>query len=60
MAISDIMLGNHIKAYKALNGLLDILPDGEVKADFAQFVALVQKETKDPSGTKKPNNNEIE
>jgi tetratricopeptide (TPR) repeat protein len=43
MAVSDIMFGNHIKAYKALSGLLDLLPDGDTKTDFANFVALVQK-----------------
>ncbi len=48
MAVSDIMFGNHIKAYKALNGLLEMHPEGETKADFASFVSLVQKETRDP------------
>lgn len=41
------MFGNHIKAYKALNGLLDLLPEGETKTDLTSFVSLVQKETKD-------------
>lgn len=56
MAVSDIMFGNHLKAYKALNGLLDIFPEGEVKQEFAKFVSLVQKETKDPFGNKAARN----
>ena len=56
MAVSDIMFGNHLKAYKALNGLLDIFPEGEVKQQFAKFVSLVQKETKDPFGNKAAKN----
>lgn len=48
MAVSDIMFGNTLKAYKTLASLLDIFPEGEIKSEFAKFVALVQKQTRDP------------
>jgi tetratricopeptide (TPR) repeat protein len=59
MAISDIMFGNHLKAYKALNTLLDQLPDGDTKTDLANFVAMLQKETRDPFAGR-GNRNDVE
>jgi tetratricopeptide (TPR) repeat protein len=56
MAVSDIMFGNHLKAYKTLSSLLDIFPEGEIKAEFAKFVALVQKEARDPFAGKAAKN----
>ena len=60
MAISEIMFGNTLKAYKAINNLLDVLPDGDTKTDFANFVALLQKETRDPFAGKGNTRNDVE
>jgi tetratricopeptide (TPR) repeat protein len=60
MAISEIMFGNPLKAYKALNNLLDALPDGDIKTDLSSFVALLQKETRDPFAGRGNNRNDVE
>lgn len=37
------MFGNHLKAFKMLKNLHDAFPEGEIKQEFAKFVAIVQK-----------------